>query len=67
MQTIFFLNVQDWDEGQKYSISVNPFESLLVLGASLFEYVRTEGFYLNITSKLVAKINTKKSQTVLKS
>lgn len=23
----FFLNVPDWEEGQKYSMSLNPFES----------------------------------------
>ena len=79
MKIIFFFNVPDWDDGTKYSISLNPFEplpiemslcnyeNLLDLGASLSEYVRAEGCYSNITSNFVAKINAKTSQTIIKS
>ena len=79
LDVIFFFSVPDWDDGTKSSISFNHFEplpiemslcnqeNLLDVGASLFEYVRTEGCYLNITSKFLAKVNTKTSQTVLKS
>ena len=79
LDVIFFFSVPDWDDGTKSSISFNHFEplpiemslcnqeNLLDVGASLFEYVRTEGCYLNITSKFVAKVNTKTSPSVLKS
>ena len=73
MQIIFFPNVLYWDEGQKSSMSLKLFEPLRVamslynykdlLGASFFEHVTKEGCYLNITSKFLAKINIKKSQT----
>ena len=79
LDLIFFFSVPDWDDGTKSSISLNLFEplpiemslcnqeNLLDVGASLFEYVRTEGCYLNITSKFVAKVNKKTIQIVLKS
>ena len=48
-------------------ISLYNYGNLLVLRASLFECGRTEECYFNIISKFVGKINTKASQTVLKS
>ena len=50
----FLKNVPEWDEGQTFSMSFNSFEKfpiemslcvlnkLLVLGARLFDYVRTK-------------------------
>ena len=48
-------------------MSLCNYENLLDLGASLFEYVRAEGCYSNITSNFVAKINAKTGQTIIKS
>ena len=78
VQIIFFFNVPGWDEGQKSSMTLNPFEplptemslcnykNLLVLGASLLENVRTEWMLFKYYIKICSKNKHKEKSNSLK-
>ena len=78
VQIIFFFNVPGWDEGQKSLMTLNPFEplptemslcyyeNLLVLGASLLEYVRTEWMLFKYHIKICSKNKHKEKSNSLK-
>ena len=77
VQIIFFLNVPGWDEQQKSSMILNLFEpfpiemslcnyeNLLVLGGSLFEYVRTEWMLFKYHIKIWSKNKHKEKSNSL--